>query len=157
MILELLAEKKHFLIEFNKINLQSLALFQKSNFDNIEFFYNSRESLLEIIKYIDQKIENLARATLRLASTPLAVGVSSSLNQHHPKGLSQEDAKMVAFIKLEIKALTQDILNQDMQILALMDSEKSSIIKELQSIGKNKKHFSSYKTKISYNKVDEEA
>ena len=71
--------------------------------------------------------------------------------------LSQVDQKMIAFIKLEIKTLAQEILTQDMQILALMDNEKSSIIKELQNISKNKKNFSSYKTKINYNKVDEEA
>lgn len=154
MILELLAEKKHFLLEFNKINLQGIIHFQNSNFDNIESFYNGRESLLEIIKYIDQKIENLASITISSQTKNLSIG-AGALN--HSRVLSQDDQKMIAFIKLEIKALAQEILNQDMQILALMDNEKSSIIKELQSISKNKKNFASYKTKTNYNKVDEEA
>lgn len=154
MILELLSEKKHFLLEFNKINLQGIAQFKNSNFDNIEFFYNSRESLLEIIKYIDQKIENLSDSIKNLQSKNQEIG-ASSLNP--TKVLNQNDPKLIAFIKLEIKALTQEILNQDMQILALMDHEKSSIIKELQSINKNKKNFGSYKTKINHYQVDEEA
>lgn len=128
MVLELLIEKKHFLNEFYKINLKGLTQFENNDFDNVELFYNSREKLLEIIQYIDQKTDEL--------SPKIAVATVNS-----------DGSKMIAFIQLEIKALAQEILKQDMQILSLMDQEKSSIIKELQSIGKNKKHFGSYKTK----------
>lgn len=160
VVLELLVEKKHFLNEFNKINLQGLSQFQNNNFDNIEVFYNSREKLLEIIQYIDQKIDKLPSDKLNGPSNASRkeTSFSSAAPAVNTTTANSDDSKMIAFIQLEIKALAQEILKQDMQILSLMDQEKSSIIKDLQNIGKNKKHFSSYKTKINPKMaVDEEA
>jgi hypothetical protein len=131
MIIELLKQKKHFLSEFCQISSSGLMNFKKNNFDEIDLFYNGRESLLEIIQYIDQKIESIPPS-------------------------EAFDPKMIAILKLEIKALSQEILNQDMKILSIVDNEKSNIIKELQNISKNKKNVSSYKTKVSRHQIDEE-
>lgn len=151
MILELLKEKKHFLQEFNKINSKEIVNFQNNNYNNIDIFYNSRESLLEILKYIDQKIENISLLTpMRQSRTQL----------NHEKYTIIEvnsNEKLIVFLKLEIKSISQEILNQNMEILSMIDQEKSSIIKELQNINKNKKNFGSYKTKINHHQIDEEA
>lgn len=142
MILELLNEKKHFLIEFNKFNSVGISNFQNNNYDKIDSFYNGRENLLEILKYIEEKIENQNN-------------IKNDSTGNYSLGF--QDEKMIAFVKLEIKAITHEILNQDLKILSLIENEKSSIIKELQNINKNKKNFGSYKTKINQHQIDEEA
>ena len=56
-VLTLLNQKNHSLEKFYALNEKELANFLSGNFDNIETFYETREKILDVIKYIDDEIE----------------------------------------------------------------------------------------------------
>ena len=66
-IITLMNEKNHYLEKFYSWNEKELKNFLVGSFDNIEVFYNSREKILEIIKYIDAQTE---QEQIRLAQEP---------------------------------------------------------------------------------------
>lgn len=127
-------EKVHFLSRFAQLNEQEILHFSNGNFDNLESFYNIRENLLAIIQYINAKITAL-----------------------EPSPLTPREKEKLVRLDSELQSLTQRIIEQDSDILTLMDSAKTKIIKELQSIHKNKKSVSSYKTKVDHRQIDEKA
>ena len=136
-ILELLERKNQFLSEFFDLNEREIVQFQQSNFDQLDYFYQARESLLEIIHHIDQKIDELQVA----------------LGEYSPT----DDEK----VSLKKSLTTKDnfvhkILSQDLVILQCIDDEKSAIIRELQEVQKNKKGISAYKSPTFHKTLDEE-
>lgn len=137
-LLELHKEKNIFLERFSQLNADELSNFANGNFDKIEAFYNQREKILEILQFIEDKISLQSH----LATTKVWSGT---------------ERKMLENAILEIKILTHTIVQQDMDILSLVDATKSAIIRELQSLKKNKKSVSGYKTKVDHHQIDEEA
>ncbi len=144
MILDLFKKKKHFLSEFAQLGSVELKRFQNHDFSHLESFYNSRESLLELIKYIDQKIEDMETS-------------EDFKKEQRSQRFIENKAPHLDLLKVEMKVLTQEILKKDLEILSLIDREKSLLIKDIQSVRKNKKHVSSYKTKVGSHQIDEEA
>lgn len=57
-IIDLLNQKNHFLEKFYTLNENEILNFASGIFDNLESFYQSREKILELIKYIIMKISN---------------------------------------------------------------------------------------------------
>ena len=53
---QLLNEKNHFLEKFYSLNEKQLVQLSASRFENVEYFYNQREDILKIIKYIDAEL-----------------------------------------------------------------------------------------------------
>ncbi len=137
-LLELHKEKKHFLIEFSNLNAKELAQFANGNFEGLESFYNSRESILEILQLIEEKIVHQSEGSKTIT-------------------LNYTEKQMLEASMKEIKALTLEIVKQDMDLLSLIEGAKSAIIKELQSLKKNKKSVGAYKTKVDNHQIDEEA
>ena len=58
-IIDLLEEKNHYLEKFYALNETELVNFSSGNFDKLEHFYNTRERILEIVKYIDGQLDNV--------------------------------------------------------------------------------------------------
>ena len=56
-IIDLINHKNHFLEKFYSLNETELLNFIKGNFDNLEKFYETREKILENIRYIDNQID----------------------------------------------------------------------------------------------------
>lgn len=136
-IVTLLNEKNHYLEKFFSINESHLAKFIKGQLDDLENFYNSREKILEIIRYIDSQIHTVQSAEDHL---PLAVHIRESVKE-----------------ALAIKDLyVAKILEQDLSILSCIESAKSEIIRELQDLRKFKKGVTGYKTPTFKQRVDEE-
>ncbi len=117
-ILELFKEKNHFLKKFFLHNEVHIQEFNTGNFENVEHFYDQRESLLELIEYINLKIEKTNFSNL------------------------PEIEKIIKNNEI----LTQDILKQDIEIMSLIENAKSNIIKELQKLKTGRQAISNYKS-----------
>ncbi len=137
-IITLINEKNHYLEKFYSLNEKELKNFLVGSFESIEYFYNSREKILEIIKYVDAQTE---QEQVRLAQQP-----------------ASENEKLEIRRALLIKdQYVERILEQDLQILSCIEATKNSLIKELQGISKNKKAVGGYKQKSFNHRLDEEA
>lgn len=130
--IQLLNEKNHFLEKFYTLNDRQIHLLESSVFDHIEKFYSQREDILKIIKYIDSEI-NKAQAVHREMSA----------------AFSEEQKKIVRDSLKTKDKYVECILKQDVHILALIDSAKSKIIKELQDVRLGQKVLSGYKNQAS--------
>jgi hypothetical protein len=136
-ILNLLNHKNHFLEKFYSLNENELLNFARSDFSGLESFYQTREKILETIRYIDSEIDQLQR----------------------DPGIEATDAqKREAATALAIKEeYVNRILAQDLEVLSCIESAKSSIIRELQEIRKARKVVGSYKSRQFTKRLDEEA
>ena len=136
-IINLLSQKNHYLEKFYSVNESGLLEFSRGQFDHLETFYQNREKILEMIKYLDHEIET---------SETDGTGPFSDENK-------QEMREALA-IKDEY---VSRILSQDLQILSCIESAKSEIIRELQEIKRTKKAVGSYKSRTPSRRLDEEA
>jgi hypothetical protein len=130
-VIQLLAEKNHFLEKFMSLNEKQILRLEQGHFDQIENFYNQREDMIKIIKYIDSEI-NKAQM-LHDDDSKLAVTDRQAIRE----GLKTKDN------------YTARILDQDMQVLSLIDQAKSQIIKELQEVRRGKRAMAGYKSNLA--------
>lgn len=137
-IITLMNEKNHYLEKFYSLTEKELKNFLVGSFETIESFYNSREKILEIIKYIDNQTE---QEQVRLAQEPVSIEDKVEIR----RALAVKDQYV------------ERILEQDLQILSCIEATKNNLIKELQSISKNKKAVGGYKQKTFNHRLDEEA
>jgi hypothetical protein len=136
IIISLLEQKNHYLEKFYSTNETALEQFQVGIFDSLESFYQTREKILEIVRYIDSEI---------------AAENSEAMTEEARKAISDN---------MKIKdQYVEKILTQDLEILACIDSAKSSIIRELQEVKKARKAVSGYKShrRNPNQRLDEEA
>ncbi len=138
-LLNLMTEKNHYLEKFYSLNAEELVNFGDGNYENVESFYRARDKILDLIRTIDEMIDVEAKAT----PTPLDADAKSDVE----KLLINKDEWVTA------------ILSQDLQVLSWIEKEKSSIIRELQVVGKTKKAVSGYHSgnRPTATKFDEEA
>jgi len=137
-IITLLNQKNHYLEKFYSLNEIELLNFAKGNFDTIESFYNMRDKILEMIKYLDQQIDSAQGSMTGTASTEIKMQVKEALA-----------------IKDEY---VNRILAQDLEILTCIESAKSNIIRELQEVRRAKTAMGRYKSgKTPTRRLNEEA
>lgn len=128
-LIQYLNEKNHFLEKFYSLNETQIKKLETGFFDELEVFYNQRERLLKILKYIDAEILK-AHKMNKSETTEYSTGQKSEIHEC-----------------LRVKeAYAKRILEQDLQILGLIDDAKSAIIKELQEIQKTRKALAGYKS-----------
>lgn len=128
-LIQFLNEKNHFLEKFYSLNERQVARLEGGLFDDIEKFYNQREDLLKILKYVDAEIH-------------------TSHMSHKEMG-SKFDASQKEMIRGALRtkeSYVKRILDQDLIILSLIDEAKSQIIKELQDIRKSKTALAGYRS-----------
>ncbi len=128
-LIQFLNEKNHFLEKFFALNETQLNQMNQGMFDNLEMFYNQREDLLKIIKYVDAEIHKAHMLHKDLT------------------GSFAEEQKVQIREALRVKeAYVKRILEQDLMILGLIDEAKSTIIRELQGVRKARKALAGYKS-----------
>ncbi|WP_413577004.1 hypothetical protein ACLVWU_02570 [Bdellovibrio sp. HCB290] len=138
-IISLLNEKNHYLEKFYSLNEVELANFAQGMFDNLEHFYQTREKILDVLKYVDSQIDKAHNEI-----TPDAV-------------MATEDRKQIKEA-LSIKdEYVARIIEQDIQVLVCIETAKNSIIRELQDVRRNRKAIGGYKSKSFDSQLDEEA
>jgi hypothetical protein len=134
-IINLLNQKNHYLEKFYSLNETEILNLNEAKFQNLDPFYQNRESILEVIQYIDSQISEI---------------------DEHEEALSVEERREVTELLAIKEEYVNRILAQDLEILSCIESAKSSIIRELQDLRKARKAVGSYKSRISTNRVDEE-
>jgi hypothetical protein len=130
--IQLLNEKNHFLEKFYTLNENQLVELLEGKFHNIEIFYNQREDILKIIKYIDSQIQRYQQDEVDMKAP-----------------ISEED-KQVVKRTLKVKDLfVTQIIEQDIQIISIIDRLKSDVIRELKSVRETKRAISGYKSSLA--------
>lgn len=125
-VAQLINEKNHFMEKFCALNEAQLKQLEAGQFENIDLFYNKREEIIKILSYIDAEI---FKANAELKSELISAADRILIRE----GLSMKEAYV------------RKILDLDMQILTLIDMDKSEIIKELKEIRLGKKAMGGYK------------
>lgn len=138
-IVNLLKDKNYHLQKFFQLNEAELMNFAEGNFDNLEVFYQSRETILDLIRCIDRLIDAAA------ASQGSDVVASA-----------QQKQEVLAAMNAKNDLVTR-ILAQDLQILSVIEQAKSDIIKELRGVQVAKKAVGAYKSGDAPSKLDEKA
>ncbi len=138
-IITLLREKNHYLAKFYEVNDKELLHFDSGNFDNVENFYGTRDKILDLIRVIDDMIQE-----------------ESAKHDNNPMCTSEQrvEAEYLLSAKDEI---VKKILDQDLEVLATIEKEKSNIIREMQALNKGRKAIAGYHSGTKRNSLDEEA
>ena len=123
--IRLLREKNHYLENFFEMNERELVNFEAGRFENVEPFYRSRGKILDIIRSIDEK-----------------VSIENGITADREATLEDRAAIEGAFNAKE--SWVAAILAQDLRIISRIDTEKSNIIRELQSTQKTRKAIGAY-------------
>lgn len=138
-IITLLNEKNHYLEKFYSLNETELANFAQGQFDNLERFYQTREHILGVLKYVDAQV-----VKAQDENEVLGTQVNSEARREIKEALAIKDEYVAR------------IIEQDIQVLACIEMAKNSIIKELQEVRRNRKAVGGYKSKTFNQRLDEE-
>ncbi|WP_413290063.1 hypothetical protein [Bdellovibrio sp. HCB337] len=138
-IISLLEEKNHYLEKFYSLNESELVNFSMGHFEGLENFYNTRERILEILKYIDSQLE-------------AANSEIEDMNQ-----CSAEERRQVKSAMAIKDEYVSRIIEQDLEVLACIEAAKSNIIRELQDVRRVRKAVGGYKSPTFNKRLDEEA
>ena len=131
-IIQLMTEKNHFLEKFNSINDRQIVKLEAKNYEDIENFYNARENLIKIIKYLDKEIYKA--------------------HQQHKELNAVFTIRQKEVLKESLKkkeALVSKIIEQDVTVLSLIDQAKTEIIKELQDVKNTQKAMKQYDKSVA--------
>lgn len=137
-IIALLQEKSYHLKKFSELNEVELVNFVEGNFENLEVFYNSRDALLDLVKCIDRLLDQ-ANAAI------------------DPAQISDDQRRIVKRLLDQKDEIVEKILAQDLQILSVLETAKSGIIRELRQVQSARKAMGVYKGNDHSNRLDEEA
>lgn len=136
-IIQLLDQKNHYLEKFYSLGEQTLKELSMGQFNDVEGFYQNREKILEMIRYIDYEV-----------------------NEAQGQITDDVDATTKSEVKerLKIKEVyVSQILDQDLSIMSFIEQVKTDIIRELQQVTKAKKAVGGYKTRSYSHRLNEEA
>ncbi len=128
-LIQFLNEKNHFLEKFYSLNESEITRLEAGKFDDLELFYNQREDLLKIIKYIDAQIHK-----------------AHMLHKDIVGQFSEEQKTEIRESLRTKEAYVRRILEQDLQVLGMIDDAKSMIIKELKGMQKTRRALTGYKS-----------
>lgn len=135
-IIQLLNQKNFHLEKFFELNEKEIINFSEGNFDNLENFYNTRESILDLIRCIDKLIDESNQPES-------AIGISDVDKHRILKALDKKND------------LVTSILSQDLQILSFIEAAKSDIIRELSQVKMARKAVGAYKSGEVDKQLDE--
>lgn len=136
-VVTLLNEKNHYLEKFYTLNENELANFVQGNFDNLEYFYQTRDRILDVIKYIDAQIDKENQASQ-------VAMIADEIRNQVRQALGIKDQYV------------SRIVEQDIQVLTCIESAKNQIIRELQGLQRSKKAVGGYKSKTFDQRLNEE-
>lgn len=137
-IITLLNEKNHYLEKFYSLAESELGNFAQGQFENLEHFYQTRERILDVLKYVDSQIEKAHEEVVQ----------SGVVAEEH-----RREVREALAIKDEYVAR---IIEQDIQVLACIEMAKNTIIRELQEVRQSRKAVAGYKSKTFHQRLDEE-
>ncbi len=125
-VLNILKERNSFLKQFYTINKSEMFRFEEGDFSRIEYFYKSRDNILDMISHLEQQLD------AKLGILESSESVPAELKKHIRHELDFKDTVIT------------EILDQDLEILSKIDGAKNKIIKDLQEVAKVKNGISGY-------------
>jgi hypothetical protein len=137
-IINLLQEKNHYLEKFYSLNENEIINFSQGNFDGLEVFYNTREKILEILKYIDGQLDQVQNSFEELST------------------IGTEDRRQIKEALAIKDEYVSRIIDQDLEVLTCIEAAKSNIIRELQDVRRVRKAVGGYKSPTFNKRLDEE-
>lgn len=137
-IIELLQERNHYLEKFYSLNEIEIKNLSDGKLENLDYFYENRESILNIIKYLENEI----------AASQEGLGLN-----YIPTYEEVQSVKLSLSIK---KQFVDKIIDLDLQILNRIEKIKSDVIRELQDVRKARKAVGSYGARSKSYMLDEE-
>lgn len=138
-ILTLLEQKNHYLEKFYALNEAELKNFIEGQFDGLEVFYDTREKILEMIKYIDFEIQK----------------IEIDASKANPLQWDQMKKKILDSLRIKDQYVAK-IIQQDIEVLSCIENTKNLIIRELQELRRGKKVVGAYKSPNFQQKLSEE-
>lgn len=138
-LIELLDKRNHFLQKFQLINEGELLNFERGDFKNLDAFYKCRDRILNILGHIDQMIDDRTHALTNFQNV-----------------LPRQRHQVVFHIDKK-EALVKEILEQDLKLISLIETEKSHMIKELNGVKRHGKILRKYKSGRPSTTFDEKA
>jgi nucleosome binding factor SPN SPT16 subunit len=112
-VLQYLEMKNHYYEKFYTVTQKFLDQIARNDWTNLDFFVDSRERILNIIRSFDAKISN---------------AVDRAKNPGHTK---EADKNVVKKVMDERKKLGDKILELDLQLISAIDDYKNETIREL--------------------------
>lgn len=120
----LMNERNKYLVKYYNLNEREMALFAQKNFDSLDAFYETRQAILDVVAELDKKIdESLMSLTVKEVE-------------------AKEDD--IAELLSSKDSIIERILDQDLQLLSLIEKEKSRVMKEYMDTNLNKKAVGKY-------------
>lgn len=135
-IIHLLSERNRYLSQFSSLNKIQLKKSKDGDFSQINEFYMAREGLLGVI----EKIENILSEKIKQVSPSIPQEVRDNIQSL----LNTKDQ------------IIKSILDQDLQIMSYIDSEKKQIVSDLKSLSKGRKTIQAYKSGVQKIKLKED-
>jgi hypothetical protein len=123
-VIALLTEKNDYLEKFYAINEHELINFSAGDFENVEIFYQTRDKVLDLIRCIDQLLED--------ENTRMFMNDTDANRSQVTRLFAEKDR------------LANAILAQDVEILSHIDREKTKIIKELRGTQQARRAVGAY-------------
>jgi hypothetical protein len=133
----LLQERNHYLEKFYDINDGKIGQLASGDLTELEEFYNEREHVLGMIRHIDKVIEKEQKTALNDRVLP-------------------GDRQLIQSLLDSKDDLVKQILAQDLQILSIIETEKSTLIRELSTASRGRKAMNSYKYQAGTDTSSEE-
>lgn len=125
-VLEYLQMKNHYYEKFYSLTEKFLAQVEKNNWDDIQFFVDNRERLLNIIRSFDHKIASVFDQT-KLSP--------SEMNELKPKVKELLDKRA---------SIAKKIVSIDLHLISRIDDHKSDTIRELKKTMETKDQIDSF-------------
>jgi hypothetical protein len=125
-ILNILRERNSFLKQFYTINKSEMFRFEEGDFSRIEYFYKSRDSILDMISHLEEQLDD------KLGVLDAKSEVPTEIKNKIRNELDFKDNVIT------------EILDQDLEILGRIDNAKNKIIKDLQAVAKTKNALTGY-------------
>jgi isocitrate dehydrogenase kinase/phosphatase len=136
-LIELLDQRNHYYEKFLSLSDRQVELLSLGQYQELDDFYEQREKILEIIRYIDNQIGE----------------ATAQISEVHPQD------RIAVKERLAIKDnYVARIVDEDLKILGFIEEAKNLIIQELHQITKYRKVVKGYRSQSPGGKsVDEVA
>ncbi len=127
-IIELMHEKNHYLEKFYSLNKSELGRIAVGNYENLQSFYQNRDKLLELVQYIDEKMDNLNHQT------------------HAVELMTKRDRERVLRCLERKDELAKEIIDQDLIIIGHIERAKADIIRDIGTLRQSRKAIRGYRS-----------
>ncbi len=129
-------ERNRYLKKFYTINNEQLKNLKSKKFEQIEDFYKTRQSIIDIIDILENKIEDIASSLRFEPSDQIKTSIRYELKKRDE--------------------IIRRILEQDLEIISILNEQKIEIVKEITSTAKNRKVFGAYNSEKPNKILDQE-